>query len=323
LTGTVKQARSADEIGALIDKLSTSIERAILGKRDVIDRVLTALLSRGHLLIEDIPGVGKTTMAQALARSINCSFKRVQFTSDLLPSDILGVKVFEPASGEFKFVQGPIFNSIVLADEINRTTPRTQSAFLEAMSEAQVTIEGDTFSLPAPFMVIATENPIEHHGTYALPDSQLDRFLMSVSMGYPPRDDEKRILTENVLDPSGESFGHVMEADEVVALQSAVDGVRLSSEVADYILELVGATRQSKGLRLGASPRGSLALRQVAKASALMDGRDFTIPDDVKKNTVSVLAHRVIPSGAIPPDEKRKVAKDIVEDIVETVSAPL
>jgi len=320
----LKEKKSVDPVqkGRLI-RLTDSIGRAILGKPEVVKQVVIALLARGNLLIEDIPGVGKTTLAQALARSIRCSFQRIQFTSDLLPTDILGVKVYEPAASEFKFMPGPIFNSIVLADEINRTTPRTQSALLEAMSERQVTIEGETHPLPRPFMVIATQNPIEHHGTYPLPDSQLDRFLMSVSMGYPGVDDERKILSRRRVDPMAADFGSVMDAEEVRAWQDRVEAVMMAPEIVDYILEITGRSRNHGRLRLGVSPRGSLDLKQAAKAAALLAGREFCIPDDVKSLAVAVLAHRVIPSGPGALDERRRAAIEVIEEIIEAVPAPI
>jgi len=308
---------------ARLGELSASVARAILGKQEEIRLVITALLARGHLLIEDIPGVGKTTMAQALARSIGSPFRRIQFTSDLLPSDILGVKVYEPATGEFRFMPGPIFNSIILADEINRTTPRTQSALLEAMNETQVTIEGETHPLPLPFMVIATENPLEHHGTYPLPDSQLDRFLMSIAVGYPPGDEERRILAGENADPLQKEFSTVMSGQEVVHWQERTDSVKMAPEIIDYILAIINATRVHHGLRLGASPRAALALRQAAKAYALMQGRDYCLPDDVKTLAVPVLAHRLIPKGPSSPEEKRRLGREAVEEVLDQTAVPL
>lgn len=308
---------------AKLQELIVAINRVILGKDEVVRLVVTALLSRGHLLIEDIPGVGKTTLAQALARYIKCSFRRLQFTSDLLPSDILGIKVFEPATGEFKFMPGPIFHSIVLADEINRTTPRTQSALLEAMTESRVTVEGDTLPLPQPFMVIATQNPLEHHGTYPLPDSQLDRFLMSISVGYPGRKDERELLSRRDHGSAGEAPPAVMEGHEVLFWQTRVDEVRLPEEVADYLLSVVEMTRRHQKLRLGVSPRGALALRQAAKAWALLDGRDYCLPDDVKALTVPVCAHRLIVAGHALEEERRRAAREALEDILETIPVPV
>ena len=312
----------ADRLAAL----AAAIGRTVLGKDEAIKKLLVALFARGHLLIEDIPGVGKTTLAQALAKSIRCSFQRIQFTSDLLPADILGIKLYEPARSEFRFLPGPIFNSIVLADEINRTTPRTQSALLEAMSECQITIEGETHALPRPFMVIATQNPLEHHGTYPLPDSQLDRFCMSIAMGYPGPEAEKRMLARPGLPGSRAEAGatlEVMDSAEVMAWQERADAVKVPPEVADYLLEIVCRTRSHPRLRLGASPRGSLALRQVARARALLEGRGFVLPDDVKAYAVETLAHRLTVAGAGPAEEKRRVAAEVVREILDATPVPV
>jgi MoxR-like ATPase len=309
-----------------LSALAAAIGRTVLGKDEAIKKLLVALLARGHLLIEDIPGVGKTTLAQALAKSIRCSFQRIQFTSDLLPADILGIKLYEPARSEFRFLPGPIFNAIVLADEINRTTPRTQSALLEAMSECQVTIEGETHPLPRPFMVIATQNPLEHHGAYPLPDSQLDRFTMSIAMGYPGPEAEKRMLARPGLPGSradSEPALEVMDAAEVIALQERADAVKVPPEVADYLLEIVRRTREHPRLRLGASPRGSLALRQVARARALIEGRNFVLPDDVKGYAVETLAHRLTVAGVGPSEEKRRAAAEVVLEILEATPVPV
>jgi MoxR-like ATPase len=318
-----KEKRDEEALSpARLQKLMDAVNGVILGKEEVVRKVLIALLARGNLLIEDIPGVGKTTLAQALARSIRCSFQRIQFTSDLLPSDILGVKVYEPSTSEFKFMPGPIFNSIVLADEINRATPRTQSALLEAMNEKQVTIEGETLALPRPFMVIATENPIEHHGTYPLPDSQLDRFLMSVGVGYPGLEHERMILTRRV-EPGSTDLAPVMDGSEVLQWQGRVDKVMMAPEIVDYVLEIASRSRSHGKLRLGVSPRGTLALKQAAKAAALIAGREFCVPDDVKSLSVPVLAHRVMVSAQGGVEEKRRAAVEVVEEILDTVRPPL
>jgi MoxR-like ATPase len=307
----------------ILGNLSKSIQSVIYGKEDVIKEVIIALLARGNLLIDDIPGVGKTSLARALAGSINCSFKRIQFTSDLLPSDILGVKVYEPKDSEFRFLPGPIFNSIILADEINRASPRTQSALLEAMSEKQVTIEGETYKLERPFMVIATENPIDTAGTYPLPDSQLDRFLMTISVGYPPPEYERKLIMEKNDDDKTDSVSPVMNSQDVIKLQNEVDKIKVESDIADYILSVINLTRSHKHLKLGSSPRGSLALNQTAKARALLEGRTFVVPDDVKKSAGPVLEHRVVPKGPVPTDEKRRLSKEIVEDILDSVPVPV
>ena len=278
---------------ALIRRLEDNVGRVLVGKPEAIRLAVVGLLARGHLLIEDVPGVGKTTLAAALARSIGVGFQRIQFTSDMLPSDILGVTVWEPTRGEFVFKPGPLFTNVVLADEINRTTPKTQSSLLEAMNEAQVSLDHSTYPLPRPFMVMATQNPLEYEGTYPLPESQLDRFLLRIRIGYPVASDEKAILRGGgTLVP--ESLAPVVTAADVVDLQDQVDRVRADESVLDYLMALVEATRQSPLLRLGVSPRGSLALLRAARARALADGREFLVPDDLKALAVPALAHRVL-----------------------------
>src|SRR6202162_2475721 len=258
----------------IVSQLQRSISRAIYGKEEAIQLALITLLARGHLLIEDVPGVVKPTLAQALAKSFHCSFQRIQFTSDLLPSDVLGVSVYNPESREFEFRSGPIFANVVLADEINRTTPRTQSALLEAMNEAQVTVDGKTLPLPQPFLVIATQNPVEHHGTYPLPESQLDRFMLRIRMGYPSHESEKDILRSHAGPYAGASVTPVLEAGDVAAMQQAVERVRVDDSLLDYALEIVARTRQTERLVLGVSPRGSLMLQRGAQARAFVEGRD-------------------------------------------------
>ncbi len=272
----------------VVSQLQRSIARAIYGKEDAIQLALITLLARGHLLIEDVPGVGKTTLAQALAKSFHCSFQRIQFTSDLLPSDVLGVSVYNPESRDFEFRSGPIFANVVLADEINRTTPRTQSALLEAMNEAQVTVDGKTLPLPQPFLVIATQNPVEHHGTYPLPESQLDRFLMRIKMGYPSHETEKEILRKRVGDNPLDSLDSIADVSDVLAMQNAVAHIKVDSSLHDYALEIVNLTRKSEQLALGVSPRGTLMLQRAAQARAYLDGRDYCLPDDFKQLAVSV-----------------------------------
>src|SRR5205807_6175081 len=260
-------------IASQIAQLRQSIATVIKGKDEAIGLAIVALLARGHLLIEDVPGVGKTTLAHALARSFNCSFQRIQFTSDLLPSDVVGISVFNQTQNEFEFRPGPVFANIVLADEINRTTPKTQSALLEAMNEAQVTVDARTHALPQPFMVLATQNPIEHHGTYPLPESQMDRFLIRIHMGYPSRENEKEILRSRVDAHSGASVQPVMEADDVLAMQQGAAAVRVDESLLDYALEIIEKTRQNERLLLGVSPRGSLMLQRAAQARAFIAGR--------------------------------------------------
>ena len=277
----------------LIRRLEDNVGRALVGKPEVIRLAVIGLLARGHLLIEDVPGVGKTTLAAALARSIGGGFQRIQFTSDMLPSDILGVTVYQPDRGDFVFKPGPLFTNIVLADEINRTTAKTQSSLLEAMNEAQVSLDHSTYPLPKPFMVLATQNPLEYEGTHALPESQLDRFLLRIRIGYPASADEKAILRGGGA-AAPESLAPVLDAADVLELQDQLERVRVEESVLDYLMTLVAATRASPLLRLGVSPRGSLALLRAARARALADGRDFLVPDDLKMLAVPALAHRVL-----------------------------
>jgi MoxR-like ATPase len=289
----------------LIRRLEDNVARVLVGKPDVIRLAVIGLLARGHLLIEDVPGVGKTTLAAALARSIGGGFQRIQFTSDMLPSDILGVTVYQAERGDFVFKPGPLFTNIVLADEINRTTPKTQSSLLEAMNEAQVSLDHSTYPLPKPFMVLATQNPLEYEGTHALPESQLDRFLLRIRIGYPGAADEKAIL-RGAGAATAEALAPVLTTAEVLALQAQVEQVRAEDSVLDYLMALVAATRDSPLLRLGVSPRGSLALLRAARARALADGRDYLVPDDLKALAVPALAHRVMvraaPGGEIDGD---------------------
>src|SRR4029079_1309071 len=289
----------------IIRRLEDNVARALVGKPEVIRLAVIGLLARGHLLIEDVPGVGKTTLGAALARSIGGGFQRIQFTSDMLPSDVLGVSVYRPDRGIFVFKPGPLFTNIVLADEINRTTPKTQSSLLEAMNEAQVSLDHSTYALPRPFMVLATQNPLEYEGTHALPESQLDRFLLRIRIGYPGAADEKAILRGGGA-RAAESLAPVLTPTEVLELQDQGERVRADDSVLAYLMELVAATRKAPLLRLGVSPRGSLALLRAARARALADGRDFLVPDDLKTLAVPALAHRVLlratPGGEIVAD---------------------
>ena len=302
----------------LIRRLEDNVARALVGKPEVIRLAVIGLLARGHLLIEDVPGVGKTTLAAALARSIGGGFQRIQFTSDMLPSDILGVSIYQPDRGDFVFKPGPLFTNIVLADEINRTTPKTQSSLLEAMNEAQVSLDHSTYQLPRPFMVLATQNPLEYEGTHALPESQLDRFLLRITIGYAGASDEKAILRGAGATPT-EALGPVLAVADVLRLQDEVERVRVEDSVLDYVLALVAATRAAPPLRLGVSPRGSLALLRAARARALADGRDFVVPDDVKTLAVPALAHRVLLRGA-PGGEVDPAA--IVRALSDSVPVP-
>jgi len=308
-----------------VSQLQRSIAGAIFGKEDVIQLALITLLARGHLLIEDVPGVGKTTLAQALAKSFHCSFQRIQFTSDLLPSDVLGVSVYNPETREFEFREGPVFANVVLADEINRTTPRTQSALLEAMNEAQVTVDGKTLPLPNPFLVIATQNPVEHHGTYPLPESQLDRFLMRIRMGYPSHETERAILRSRSAQTSpAATLAPVADVSDVLSMQEAVAHVKVDTSLHDYALEIVNRTRKSDQLALGVSPRGTLMLQRAAQARAFLEGRDYCLPDDFKLLAVSVLSHRVVGSARHASLQKKsETTENIVREIVESVRVPL
>jgi MoxR-like ATPase len=309
----------------VVAALEANIARVIRGKPAAIRHAVIALIARGHLLIEDVPGVGKTTLARAMAASIGVTFHRIQFTSDLLPSDIVGVSVLDPKSGQFEFRPGAVFANLVLADEINRTTPRTQSALLEAMNDGQVSVDGRTYPLEAPFLVIATQNPEEHYGTYPLPESQMDRFLLRIRMDYPSPEDEKRIL----LDTPGRAgdalaaLEPVLRAADVRALQDAADRVHLAPELAEYIVAVARETRQSPHLALGVSPRGELSWRNAARASALADGRDYVLPDDLKALALPVLAHRVV--AASPAEALGRARQDVervLTDILERVPAP-
>lgn len=307
-----------------VSQLQRSIARVIYGKEEAIQLALVTLLARGHLLIEDVPGVGKTTLAQALAKSFHCSFQRIQFTSDLLPSDVLGVSVYNPESREFEFRPGPIFANVVLADEINRTTPRTQSALLEAMNEAQVTVDGRTLPLPRPFLVIATQNPVEHHGTYPLPESQMDRFLMRIRMGYPSHETEKEILRKRASDDPVQSLEPVADVHDVLSMQEAVAQIKVDSSLHDYALEIVARTRKSDQLSLGVSPRGTLMLQRAAQARAFLDGRTFCLPDDFKQLAVAVFAHRVVASSRHASlQRKSETTEAVLREIVESVPVPL
>jgi MoxR-like ATPase len=308
----------------VVSQLQRSIAQAIYGKEEAIQLALITLLARGHLLIEDVPGVGKTTLAQALAKSFHCSFQRVQFTSDLLPSDVLGVSVYQPEAREFEFRPGPLFANVVLADEINRTTPRTQSALLEAMNEAQVTVDGKTHPLPQPFLVIATQNPVEHHGTYPLPESQLDRFLMRIKMGYPSAETEREILRRRAFDNPLEKLEPVADVRDVLAMQEAVTTVKVDASLHDYALEIVNRTRNSDQLALGVSPRGTLMLQRAAQARAFLEGRDYCVPDDFKHLAVAVFAHRVVASSRHASLQKKsETTEAALREIVESVRVPV
>jgi MoxR-like ATPase len=320
--GEIRVARDPREA---INDLRTNIARVFLGPSRAVDRILIALLARGHILIEDVPGVGKTVLAHALARSIDCTFSRIQLTPDLLPTDILGVSVYQRATETFRFEPGPIFANIVLADEINRTPPRTQTALLEAMSEGSVTIDGKTRQLGPPFMVVATQNPYEFEGTYTLPENQLDRFLMRISLGYPDAADEARVLDQRPADHALPSLTPVMSREDVVALQKRTDDVKVDRSLLEYVIAIANATRKADELWLGLSPRGSLALAQAARATAAIAGRDYVIPDDIYHNVIAVTAHRVVARAALTNGHGTASTADserIVARILETVPSP-
>jgi len=306
-------------VGRLVD----NIRKVFIGETEVIRLVATALLARGHLLIEDVPGIGKTLLGIALARSIESSFRRIQFTNDLLPSDLLGMSIYNPRDATFAFKPGPIFSNVILADEINRTTPKTQSALLEAMNDLQVTIDGKSYPLPEPFMIIATQNPIEYHGTFPLPEAQLDRFLIRLRIGYPSPESEKEIIRGRDLYQQAGRLEAVVTGDEAVDLQSRVDGVRVDDALLDYIIALAAETRKTKGIKLGVSPRGALLLRRAAQAYALTFGRDYVIPDDVKKVAIPVLAHRIVIESQAYGLLRILESDSAIGDILNKVPVPL
>ncbi len=319
--------RAVDEalpvVGQGWSELERSLGQLIRGKPEVIRMSLVCLLARGHLLIEDVPGVGKTTLAQGLARSVDCRFHRLQFTSDMLPSDVLGVTVYNVHSGEFEFKPGPVFTNFLLADEINRSTPKTQSALLEAMNEGQVTIDGRSYPLASPFMVVATQNPVEHHGTYPLPESQLDRFLLRLRIGYPDPASEREVLRQTDSLQAA-NLRPVLAAAEVVALQGQVQSVGVDEALVDYMMAIIERTRAHESLSLGVSPRGGQGLYRATQALALLEGRDYALPDDVKRLVVPVFAHRVVLHGRVALSQRTADAADrILQDILTEVSVPL
>ncbi|MEO8025771.1 MAG: MoxR family ATPase [Bryobacteraceae bacterium] len=312
---------SASALSRLAD-IEGALGEALRGKSDVVRLALVCLLARGHLLIEDVPGVGKTTLAQALARLVQSSFHRLQFTSDMLPSDVLGVTIYNARTEEFEFKAGPVFTNFLLADEINRATPKTQSALLEAMNETQVTIDGRSHVLPEPFMVIATQNPVEHHGTYPLPESQLDRFLMRVRIGYPDATAEREILrrTARAIKESEAVLG----SDELAALQAAVSNITVDDSLVDYMLAIVEKTRHHESLSLGVSPRGAQALFKATQAFALVDGREFATPDDVKRLVLPVCSHRVTLNARVALTQRStEAAERVLQEILTQVDVPL
>jgi MoxR-like ATPase len=319
---TAERERPAAE---LLQRLERNMAQVIRGKPAAIRNAVLALLARGHLLIEDVPGVGKTTLARALALSIGGAFHRIQFTSDLLPSDILGVSVLEPASGQFVFRPGPLFANVVLADEINRTTPRTQSALLEAMNDGQVSLDGHTYRLEPPFMVVATQNSEEHYGTYPLPESQMDRFTLRIRIDYPSLEDEKSLILEApaVAEDALARLQPALALAEVISLQEAAARVRISPELAGYIVDVARETRRSPFLALGLSPRAELAWRNVARASALVAGRDYVLPDDLKQLALPALAHRLVLANQLDSTGRvREEAERVVADVLNRLPVP-
>ncbi|CAN5230317.1 MoxR family ATPase [soil metagenome] len=308
------------EFSENLRKLRKNITTVIHGKDEVVDLCLIALLARGHVLLEDVPGVGKTTLASTIAQSLHGSFQRIQFTSDLLPSDIIGVTIFDQDKREFEFRQGPLFANVVLADEINRTSPKTQSALLEAMNTGQVSIDRRTYDLPRPFIVLATQNPIEFHGTFPLPKSQMDRFLVRLHIGYPSRRSEIQVLREQQMTLDGDSVEPVLKAQEVVDMQAVAAGIAIADDLLDYIVRIAEATRNDAQVELGCSTRGTIALRRAAQARAAMEGRDFVTPDDIKSVAISVLAHRIQVARTFDVNgfthrEDERVVRRVLEDV--------
>lgn len=310
---------------AKLDQLKRSVSRVIRGQSEVIDWVIAALLARGHVLIEDVPGVGKTTLAQALARSLNLVFSRIQFTSDTLPSDVIGVSLWRAERGEFEFLPGPVFTNILLADEINRATPKTQAALLEAMNERTVTVEKTRYRLREPFMVLATQNPVEYLGTYPLPESQLDRFLLRISLGYPTIEDELELLRCGGVEEELEALAPVLGEGEVVELQRRARAVRVAPPLAQYLLDLVQRSRNHASLALGVSTRGALALQRAAQALALVEGREYVIPDDIARMAIPVLAHRVLLAGGELGEgwSRSESEREIIREILSSAPVPL
>ncbi|MBA61131.1 MAG: magnesium chelatase [Planctomycetaceae bacterium] len=308
------------DVTSIAQRIISNVEQVIVGKRPQLILSLVSWLCEGHILLEDVPGVAKTILARALARSVGCRFKRVQCTPDLLPTDVTGASIFNPKTTEFEFRAGPIFGQLVLADEINRATPRTQAALLEAMAEARVTVDGYSHTLTPPFLLIATQNPVDHEGTFPLPEAQLDRFLMKFQLGYPSMEEELRMLTMLQHQHPLESIGEVVSAEEIIACQQSVRTVHVDEKVSQYIMEIIHATRDHEDLTLGASPRGSIALFRGGQAMAALRGRDYVLPDDVKFIVGPILAHRLILS---PESRLRKVTSEqVVQDIVSEIAIP-
>lgn len=306
----------------LISALRRNIESVIFGKAEVVKLAVTCLLARGHILLEDVPGMGKTALARAIARSVSCDFRRIQFTPDLLPSDVTGVSIFDADRKDFAFKRGPVFSNIVLADEINRATPRTQAALLEAMNENKVSVDGVTHALPAPFLVIATQNPLEFTGTYPLPESQLDRFLMILRMGYPTPEEERQIITSRSGADPVETLRSVLTAEDVRRLSEQVNEVRLDEAITQYVIEIANRTRGDRTLVAGVSPRGAIHLTRAARAHAMVDGRDYATPDDIKAVAVSVLSHRVVEKRSRASQDGRAASGQILRKILQEIPVP-
>lgn len=305
-------------------QLERTLRTIIRGKDEVVRMALVAIFARGHLLIEGVPGVGKTTLGHAVARAIDVAFQRVQFTSDMLPSDVLGISIYSAAEQKFEFKRGPIFTNVLLADEINRTTPKTQSALLEAMNENQVTVDGHSYPLPQPFLVIATQNPVEHHGTYPLPESQMDRFLLRARMSYPDAAAEREVLRSQAGAAKLDNVRSVLTGEDVLAMQEEVRAVRVDESLVDYALQIVQRTRESQHLTLGVSPRGSLMLYRSAQAMAYLDGRTYCTPEDFKTLAVPVFAHRVVVNARYSSTlRKSEQSDEVLRDIVESVPVPV
>jgi MoxR-like ATPase len=305
----------------IASRIKDNVSKVILGKGEIIDLLMTALISGGHVLLEDVPGVGKTTMAKALAKSINCDFKRIQFTPDLLPTDLTGINYFNQKEGEFEFRKGPLFTNILLADEINRATPRTQSSLLECMEERQISVEGDTHKLEKPFFVLATQNPIENYGTFPLPEAQLDRFLMKVKMGYPERDEEQKILDLFDKQSPLEDLEVVCSSEDIINMQQQFGEVAVNKDIAAFILDIVGATRKHESIELGASPRASIALYKAAQAYAYINGRSYVRPDDIIYLAPHILSHRIIMKGL--SKHKKTESTMLINEIISGLPVPV
>ena len=321
LMTTTEKITDIAEVRTLAERLRKNIQTVIVGKDDVIDLALVAILCEGHVLLEDVPGIGKTTLAKAIARSLNCSFRRIQFTPDLLPSDVTGVSYFNQKIQEFEFRAGPIFAQVVLADEINRATPRTQSALLEAMQERQTTVDGESMPLPRPFLVLATQNPIELEGTFPLPEAQIDRFLLRIKLGYPSDEEERQILLRFERSDPLQTLQHVIDVDQLLQMQAICRIVRVEQSVLDYIVKLCRATREISGVQLGVSPRGSMALHRASQVYAAIHGRNFVLPDDIKALAPHALAHRIVVDGQ--SRLRGRKPEDILREVLEKTAVPV